>query len=77
MVLHPLLITAERKTQMTKENSNQALFEAIEAGDLEKVKALIDAGADVNAYEDGITPLFRCQCKRRLGLASAAPSQQP
>ena len=43
------------------QKSTEALFEAIEANDVEKVKELIQAGADVNAKKYGDTPLHCCK----------------
>lgn len=45
--------------RMPQETLNQRLFEAIQNGNLDELKELIDAGADVNVqYEEGTTPVI-------------------
>jgi hypothetical protein len=41
------------------QNRSESIREAVESGDVDRVKSLLDAGADVNtSYENGFTPIF-------------------
>ncbi|MDQ7055680.1 MAG: ankyrin repeat domain-containing protein [Persephonella sp.] len=53
----------------TREKLNRKLFEAIQEGDEQKVKELIEKGADVNARDkNNYTPLLRAVSRGNLKI---------